>query len=85
MEINWHDVATIVATMSVLGGIMIALLKGFFVTTKGCQENQKTCLSAVCKKIDELKDDIKDDRRIANDHYAEIMNAIGLINGKIND
>jgi len=63
MKINWHDVATIVATMSVLGGIVIALLKGFFVTRKSCEDTQVKCQANVCKKIDELKEDLKEDRK----------------------
>jgi len=63
MKINWHDVATIVATMAVLGGIVIALLKGFFVTTKTCADTQDRCQLNICKKIDELKEDLKEDRK----------------------
>lgn len=84
MNINWNDVATIAGTMAILGGIMIGLLKGFFVTTKACLSSQKECQSNVCKKIDDLQEEIKEDRKIANQHYTEIKEALAEIRGKLN-
>ena len=64
MIINWHDVATIVVTMTALGGVMMAILRGFFVTRKSCEGTQTKCQLSICKKIDELKLDFKEDRKI---------------------
>lgn len=87
IKVNWHIIITMIApvviTMIALGGVMIALMKGFFVTTKRCETAQKGCQIKLCKKIDDLKDDIKEDRKIANTHYAEIKETLGLIKGKL--
>lgn len=82
MSVNWHDVATITVTMIALGGVMVALLRGFFQTKKDCELDQDKCQLAVCRKIDELKKDIKDDRVIANEHYIEIKEALAEMRGK---
>ena len=79
MKINWHDVATIVATMAVLGGIVIALLKGFFVTAKGCSDTQDRCQLNICKKIDSLKIDLKEDRNV----IMGIKEDVALIKGAL--
>ena len=79
MKINWHDVATIIATMSVLGGIMMAVLRGFFVTRKSCEDTQTKCQASICKKIDELKTDLKEDRKtmiIMKEDIATIKGAL---------
>ena len=63
MKINWHDVATIVVTMITLGGVMMAILRGFFMSKTSCDYTQSKCQSSICKKIDELKEDLKEDRK----------------------
>ena len=73
MKINWHDVATIVVTMIALGGVMMAILRGFFVTAKSCSDTQTKCQSSICKKIDELKEDLKDDRAVIMNIREDIV------------
>jgi hypothetical protein len=77
--INWHTVATLTIMMIAVGGAIIAILRGFFMTPKRCEEMQHLCQAGVCKKIDELKDDI----RRQEDHYAEIKGILGQIKGKL--
>jgi len=79
MKINWHDVATIVVTMIALGGVMMAILRGFFVTAKGCSETQNRCQLSICKKIDELKIDLKEDRNV----IMGIKEDVALIKGAL--
>lgn len=84
MKINWQDAATIVVTIIAVGGVMMALLRGFFVTKKNLEQHQILCQATVCSKIDELKTDIKDNRMLVSEHYAEIKEELGLIKGKLN-
>ena len=85
--INWHTVATVVAavvsSIATLGGIMFALMRGFFKTTRSCIATQEHCQQNVCKKIDELKKEVKDNREIVSQHYAEIKSELGIIKGKL--
>ena len=85
---NWHNVITIIATIATtaiaLGGVLFALMRGFFVTTTSCNSAQAKCQIGICKKIDELKLEIKEDRKIAGEHYAEIRESLGIITGKLN-
>jgi hypothetical protein len=83
MGFDWHNVATIAGTMSLIGGVMIALMRRFFVSTEKCAMTQKGCQGEICRKVDELKAEIKEDRKIASDHYAEIKEALGIITGKL--
>ena len=83
MDINWHNIGTIVAVMIAVGGVMIALMKGFFMTSKACTENQDKCQTGICKKIDGLKDDIEEDRKTIHTNYAEIKGILGEIIGKL--
>jgi len=62
---------------------MIALMKGFFMTSKACTENQNKCQTGICKKIDGLKDDIEEDRKTIHTNYAEIKGILGEIIGKL--
>ena len=86
-DINWHQIFTVIAaivtTTIAIGGVMYTLMRGFFKTTAGCLATQTICQQGVCKKIDELKDDIKEDRELANQHYAEIKSELGIIKGRL--
>jgi len=82
MKVNWHDVATIVVTMIALGGVMMAALRGFFVTTKACANTQDKCQASICHKIDELKKDVKENRNIVSTQYAEIKEVLGELKNK---
>ena len=88
MSVNWHNVAGIVAaivTISIaIGGTMLALMRGFFITTKKCEETQGACQQNVCKKIDELKKEVKENRGVVSAHYAEIRGSLGRIEGRLN-
>ena len=79
MKINWHDVATIVVTMIALGGVMMAILRGFFVTAKGCSETQNRCQLSICKKIDELKIDLKENRKTMEIIKEDVATIKGVI------
>ena len=79
MKINWHDVITIVMTMIALGGAMMAALRGFFITRKSCEDTQVKCQASVCKKIDELKEDLKEDRNV----IMSIKEDVALIKGAL--
>jgi len=87
-SINWHNVAGIIAavvTVTIaIGGIMLALMRGFFMTTKSCQLTQANCQQKVCKKIDELKTEVKENRELVGVHYAEIQGSLGRIEGRLN-
>jgi len=83
MNIQWHNIAAIIATMLLLGGVMIAIMKRFFVSTERCAVTHKDHRIDICKKIDELKSEIKEDRKTANTHYAEVKETLGLIQGKL--
>jgi hypothetical protein len=48
-------------------------------TPKRCQDAQEKCQANVCKKIDELKTDAKEDRL----HYFEIKEALARIEVKL--
>ena len=82
MVLTWHDMATIIGVMVAVCGIMVALLKGFFITSSVCLKTQAGCKTAVCKKIDELKNDVKENRNVVADHYVEISKLLAGINGK---
>jgi uncharacterized membrane-anchored protein YhcB (DUF1043 family) len=84
MKFDWHTIATIIVTVIAVGGVMVALLRGFFMTPKKCTEMQDKCQTSICKKIDDLKNDVKENRNIVSAHYAEIKEALGEINGKLN-
>ena len=79
MKVNWHDVATIFVTMIALGGVMMAILRGFFVTAKGCSETQNRCQLNICKKIDELKIDLKEDRKTMEIIKEDVATIKGVI------
>lgn len=84
---NWHEVATIiaaiVATAIALGGVLITIMKSYFMTRSHCESSQERNRNNICKKIDELKKEMKEDRRTANEHYAEVKEALGIITGKL--
>ena len=84
MKLDWHTLATIIITVIAVGGVMVALLRGFFMTPRKCSEMQDKCQGNICKKIDELKLDVKSNRDIVSAHYAEIKESLGEINGKLN-
>ena len=79
MKVNWHDVATIFVTMIALGGVMMAILRGFFVTAKNCSETQNRCQLNICKKIDELKIDLKEDRKTMEIIKEDVATIKGVI------
>ena len=84
---NWHEilenVAAVIATCAILGGIMFGILKSFFVTGKECTNAQDKCQKQVCMKVDLLKKDVKEINLMVNKHYAEIKSSLGEINGKL--
>ena len=88
MSTNWHNVAgimaAVVSTVVAIGGVMFAIMRGFFKTTKSCQETQAACQQNVCKKIDELKTEVKEYRETSDTHYAEIQGSLGRIEGRLN-
>lgn len=84
MKFDWHTIATIIVTVIAVGGVMVALLRGFFMTPKKCTYMQDKCQTNICKKIDELKDDVKENREVVSKHYAEVRGALGRIEGKLN-
>jgi hypothetical protein len=84
MKVDWHTIAAVIIAIIAVGGIMISLLRGFFMTPSKCEEMQDKCQGGICKKIDELKLDAKIDRKNANTRYAEIQGALGRIEGKLN-
>ena len=85
--INWHVIATVIAavvsSIATLGGIMFGLMRGFFRTTRSCIDTQEHCQQNVCKKIDELKKEVKENREIVSIHYAEIKSELGIIKGRL--
>lgn len=85
MKVNWHDIAAIVTTMFVLGGVFMALMRGFFMSKGACEGNQSKCQKAVCKKIDELKEQVSENKQTVSDHYAEIKGLLGEISGKLDN
>ena len=85
MKFDWHTLATIIITIIAVGGAMVALLRGFFMTPKRCVSMQDKCQTGICRKIDELKQDVKTDRETASLHYAEIKGALGRIEGKLSN
>ena len=74
---NWHDIittaTTVILTGIAIGGVMFAMLKGFFKTVDSCEKEQTKCQANVCKKIDELKEEVKNNRDIVSSHYIEIL------------
>lgn len=85
MKFDWHTIGTIIVTVIAVGGVMVALLRGFFMTPKKCNEVQHMCQGNICKKIDELKIDSKEHEAVANERYAEIKGALGRIEGKLSN
>lgn len=85
MNIDWHNIAAIATTIVILGGVMVGLMKGFFVTTKNCVDNQDKCQTNICRKLDKLSNEVKEDRELMNTHYAEIKGSLGIIMGKLDD
>ena len=81
--IDWHNIATITGVMIGLGGAMFAILKGFFQTKKGCEDHQHSCRTEVCRKIEILRQEAKENREIVGDHYVEMHKILGQINGKL--
>ena len=86
-SINWHIVAVVIAatvsSLVTIGGTMFALMRGFFKTTKSCEETQAVCQQKVCKKIDELKSDVKENRETVTVQYAKIQSELGKITGRL--
>jgi hypothetical protein len=86
-EFEWHTIipilGTIILTIIAMGGVMVALLRGFFMTPKRCVEMQHVCQAGVCKKIDELKIQVEKDGIIISNNYAEIKGILGQIKGKL--
>jgi hypothetical protein len=83
MKLEWHTIGTIIITVIAVGGVMVALLRVFFMTTKKCTEMQHICQAGICKKIDELKKEVKENREVVSKHYAEVSGALGRIEGKL--
>jgi hypothetical protein len=83
MKIQWHTIGTIIISVIAMGGVMVALLRGFFMTPKKCTEMQHICQASICKKIDELKQDVKENREVVSKHYAEVSGTLGRIEGKL--
>jgi len=79
LKINWHDVATIVVTMIALGGVMMAILRGFFISRKSCEYTQNKCQLNICHKIDELKEDLKEDRKVIMIIKEDIATIKGML------
>ena len=83
MSPDWHTIATIIGTMLALGGVMFAMMRGFFKTTLGCQTTQEKCQQQVCKKIDELKGEVKENKAIVTKHYNELSTTLARIEGRM--
>ncbi len=83
MQINWQEVATIVITMATVGGVMLGILKGFFQTKEGCAKIQDRCSQNVCLKINEVQEQVEENQKTMNAHYAEIKEALGKIKGHL--
>ena len=84
IDIEWHELAAVSVGCIAIGGTVVALLRGFFQTKKGCDMGQQTCQKTICAKLDTLGRVVVDDRKLASDHYAEIKGMLGKINGKLN-
>ena len=73
---NWHDIittaTTVILTGIAIGGVMFAMLKGFFKTIDSCEKEQTKCQANVCKKIDELKEEVKDSRTLILEILKEL-------------
>ena len=82
-SVNWHQLGGMLAIVIAVGGVIMAILKGFFVTNKRCDDTQAKCQATLCKKIDEVKDEVSSNRKIVSDHYAEIGKALGRIQGRL--
>lgn len=83
MSVQWTTVAAVVTTVSFVGGIMLVLMRRFFVSTEKCEITHKNHAGEISKKIDDLKTEIKEDRVIANNNHAETKETLGLIQGKL--
>ena len=74
---NWHNIittsATVILTGISIGGIMYAMLKGFFKTVDSCEKEQTKCQANICKKIDQLSLDVKNNKELIVAHYIEIL------------
>lgn len=83
MTFEWQDIVTVIATALLLGGAMVALLRRFFVSTEKCKINHNDYRGKICKKVDDLRAEIKEDRLASNSHYVEIKESLGIITGKL--
>ena len=84
MIIDWKNLAAMTTVAVFVGGIMLILLKNFFQTKSGCENTRDRCQERICHKIEELKYDVKENRSLVSNHYAEIKQELGNINGKLN-
>ena len=74
-----HETAALITAIILFGGTVVAILKGFFQTKKGCENVQKECSSHICGKIDKMEEK-RDSARL---EFAETLRKIATHMGSV--